>query len=275
MPLRIGYNTNGFPFHALSDVVTILADLGYDGVALTPDVHHLNPLRASTAEIDAFRAAVDRHRLARVVETGARFVLDPRRKHHPSLLSREGSERRLEFLRSCIGLASRIGAPVVSFWSGASEGEPRESELHRMCEACRDLLDEGEGSGVVLALEPEPGMLIQSLRDVVAFDRALRDARLALTLDVGHLHLSEPEPIASCIRAWTSRLINVHLDDMRRPIHEHLSFGDGEIEFPAVIGALEEIGFSGLASVELSRHGHDSVSSARSALAFLRKLARP
>ena len=43
MTLRLAYNTNGFPQHELREVVALLGDLGYRGIAITPDVHHLNP----------------------------------------------------------------------------------------------------------------------------------------------------------------------------------------------------------------------------------------
>src|SRR3712207_7245563 len=44
--------------------------------------------------------------------TDGRFALDPRREHHPSLLS-EGRQRRIEFLRRAIDVAGELGAPVV------------------------------------------------------------------------------------------------------------------------------------------------------------------
>mgnify|MGYP003430850241 CR=1 FL=1 len=42
------------------------------GIALTPDVHHLDPYRATAAEIDAFRARIERLNLGVTIEGGAR-----------------------------------------------------------------------------------------------------------------------------------------------------------------------------------------------------------
>ena len=43
-PLRFAYNTNGAANHRLDDAVALIADAGYDGVALTLDHHHLDPM---------------------------------------------------------------------------------------------------------------------------------------------------------------------------------------------------------------------------------------
>jgi sugar phosphate isomerase/epimerase len=49
-------------------------------------------------------------------------------------------------------------------------------------------------------------------------------------------------------------------------------FGEGEMEFGPVVQSLREIGYKGGVHVELSRHSHDAVETARRALAFLRAL---
>jgi sugar phosphate isomerase/epimerase len=130
---------------------------------------------------------------------------------------------------------------------------------------------------VDLAFEPEPGMLIDTLDgysellDRLA-GKAIDTSQLGLTIDVGHLHCQGELPIAEKIRASKSRLKNVHIEDMRAGIHEHLMFGDGEIDFPPVIAALAEIRYDGLLSVELSRHSHEGPEAARRAYNFLRPL---
>ena len=129
-------------------------------------------------------------------------------------------------------------------------------------------------NGVTIGFEPEPGMLVDSM---ARFDELLAlvdEPNLKLTLDVGHLRCQGETPIAEQIRRWGPRLVNVHLEDMRRGRHEHLMFGEGEIDFPPVLQALAEVGYQGGVHVELSRHSHEAPEAARGAFAFLGPMLR-
>jgi sugar phosphate isomerase/epimerase len=57
---------------------------------------------------------------------------------------------------------------------------------------------------------------------------------------------------------------------MRHGVHDHLMFGEGEIDFGEVFAALTAIDYQGGVHVELSRHSHDAVETARRAMTFLR-----
>src|SRR5699024_11331143 len=88
MTLRLSYGTNGFSDHRLGDALNIIAELGYVGVALTLDHHHLDPFSPSIrSDVAAVRRQLEELDLAVAVETGARYLLDPRRKHEPTLVS--------------------------------------------------------------------------------------------------------------------------------------------------------------------------------------------
>src|SRR6202035_4047256 len=109
--LRFGYNTNGFAHHRLEDAIVLLAELGYRSIALTLDYHALNPFDADLlGQLAAVKALLEEHGLRSVVETGARFLLDPRRKHQPTLLSPPPERaRRLDFLCRAVDIASAFG----------------------------------------------------------------------------------------------------------------------------------------------------------------------
>jgi len=266
---KLGYNTNGFPHHRLEDAIVILADLGYQSIAITLDYHSLNPFDADWPwRAEAVRRLLEQRRLECVVETGARFLLDPRRKHQPTLLSADAAERgrRIDFLRRAIDVAAVLDARAVSFWSGTpSSDEAEENLLERLVDNCR--------RGVDLAFEPEPGMFIDTMPRFARLHQAVAHPRFFLTLDVGHLHCMGETPIATRVHEWASLLRNVHIEDMRAGVHEHLMFGDGEVDFPPVLSALEQASYSGGVHVELSRHGHDAVRAAERALSFLRRAA--
>lgn len=277
--MRLAYNTNGFPQHELADVIDLLGRLGYAGIAITPDTFHLHPLRDGLAEARALKARLADRGLAVAVETGARFVLDPRRKHWPTLLDEPAdAERRLELLRRCLDIAVELGAETFSFWSGRRPaGLSDEAVLDRLAHGARALLTHARGSGVAVCFEPEPGMAIDSLERAaelllrLAAEAGEDDDGLGLMLDVGHVPVTEALTPGEALRALGDQVVGVQLDDSRGGVHEHLFFGDGEIDFADVVAALDEIGFTGLAAVELPRHDHDPVNTATRAVEYFRR----
>jgi sugar phosphate isomerase/epimerase len=226
-----------------------------------------------------------------VIETGARFLLDPLRKHEPALVTADEASRRrrLDFYRRAVLAAKALGSDCVSIWSGAlhraRDGDDpaaaddaagneraRAAALERLRSGLVELLDFADQQDVTIGFEPEPGMLIDTQRRWAELAAAIAHPRLRLTLDIGHLHCQGETPLAEQIRRWGDSLVNAHIEDMRAGVHEHLMFGAGEIDFPPVIAALAATGYQGGVHVELSRHSHEGPRAARQAYEFLAPL---
>lgn len=89
MTIRLGYGTNGLTDLRLDDALGLLSDLGYDGVGLTLDHMHLDPMGPDLlVRTRRVAARLQELGLGVTVETGARYVLDPRHKHGPSCSTR-------------------------------------------------------------------------------------------------------------------------------------------------------------------------------------------
>ena len=273
---RIGYNTNGFAHHRLEDALHVIAELGYRAVALTPDANHLPPDHTTDAELRKTRALLDRLDLAVVIETGARYVLDPRRKHRPTLVDADAGDRarRLDFLERCARIAVELGADTISLWSGVRPAEVAPDDGWRfVAEGVSRLHERIAPLGIRIAFEPEPGMLVSSLADWERLRDASSISDLGLAIDVGHVPCTERISAGEAIRCYGAALRTVHLDDTRSGVHEHLQIGDGELDWTDILRALDEVAFAGIASVELSRHSHAAPEAARVALAALRAAA--
>lgn len=277
--MRFAYNTNGTQNHRLDDALALIADAGYDGVALTLDIHHLDPFAPDLERRAlALRARLDALGLGSVVETGARFLLDPRHKHEPTLVSPEpkGRERRLDFLHRAVGVAAVLDAEAVSFWAGVPRpGVATADARGWLRDGVARLGDHAAARGVTLALEPEPGMLVETLDDWADVAASAPGVRLAL--DTGHCLVTGERDPAEAVREFADALGTVTVEDMRRGVHEHLPVGEGDMDVGAVLAALEEIRFEGLVCVELSRDSHRAHTMVPGALAALRRAgsARP
>jgi L-ribulose-5-phosphate 3-epimerase len=276
--MRLGYNTNGLAHHRLLDAIDLLADEGYASIAITLDAGALDPYEEPALlarQVQQVRSALDRRGLARVVETGSRYLLNPRLKHDPTLMDLDPSRRdcRVDFLRRSIDLAASLGAEAVSFWSGKSPVPVGEDEgLTRLAEALRPVLQHAERMKMALAFEPEPGMFIDTLDQFARLDERIEHPLFDLTIDVGHVHCSAEGDIAERLEQWRSRIRNIHMEDMIQGVHEHLMFGQGTMDFRPIFQALHAISYAGGVHVELSRHSHMAVEAVRTSAAFLKPL---
>ena len=275
MGLRYAYNTNGTANHRFADALELIADSGYDGVALTLDHHHFDPFAPELSRrAEVLGTALQRLKLGLVLETGARYLLDPRQKHEPTLVSPEpdGRARRVEFLWRAMQIAAACGAEAVSFWAGVVRGGVSQEDARAYLHAGVAELVERNVFGVTLAFEPEPGMLVEDVADFLDLQRRVPELRLAL--DTGHCIVSGGLEPADAIHQQRDNLATVSLEDMPRGKHEHLPFGEGDMDTPAVLRALRDVGYSKLACVELSRDSHRAHSMVPQALTYLKNVER-
>jgi len=273
--LRFAYNTNGAANHRLDDALSLIADSGYDGVALTLDHHHHDPFATDwAAASERLAARLRRLKLHSVIETGARYLLDPRDKHEPTMVTADaaGRDRRVAFLQRAIDIAAILGSETISFWAGIPKPDVDYAQARQWLDdglAC--VCDYAATHGVDVSFEPEPGMLIETVAGYAAL--AERHPTLRLALDTGHCIVTQDIEPAEAVRRYAAQLGTVAVEDMRRGEHIHLPFGEGDMDIGAVLAALRDIDFDRLVCVELSRESPRAHAAIPQALAYLQAFA--
>ena len=275
--MKAGYSTNSFGDVNPLDALSLLCEQGYASLAITPDRNILNPYEKTFAsEVRVWQHALAKAQMRCVVETGARHLLDSKRKHHPTLLSdaQDDCSRRIEFLRQAIELAGELNADCVSLWSGAVCSDADETLLWRkLTDGVGEVLDHASRCGVMLGFEPEPGMFIDTVaRAEELFERLGRPKSLGLTVDIGHLECLGERPLAATVRDVADRIVNVHIDDMIVCRHEHLPLGKGDIDYVPIFRELLAARYQGGLHVELPRQSHRWYETAKESYEFIHRM---
>ena len=275
--MKAGYSTNSFGDVDPLDALSLLCEQGYASLAITPDRSILNPYEKTFAsEVRVWQHALAKAQMRCVVETGARHLLDSKRKHHPTLLSdaQDDCNRRIEFLRRAIELAGELKADCVSLWSGAVCSDADETLLWRkLTDGVGEVLDHASRCGVMLGFEPEPGMFIDTVaRAEELFERLGRPKSLCLTVDIGHLECLGERPLAATVRDVADRIVNVHIDDMIVCRHEHLPLGKGDIDYVPIFRELLAARYQGGLHVELPRQSHRWYETAKESYEFIHRM---
>ncbi len=271
-----GYVTNGLMDHRLDQAIDLLSASGYTAIGITLGPAHLDPTQVTQQELDSIARKLNEAGLQAGIETGGRYLLHPVRKHWPTLASssKEGRELRQCSYFQAIDVAAALSAPVVSLWSGANDDPQRDAQevIESLISAFIPVLDYAGTKGIKIGFEPEPGMLIESLADWKRLRELVDHPALGLTVDLGHLGVTESRDPLGLLGEVVDDVIHVHIDDCRGGIHEHLPLGEGELNLPELVNLLSENDYQGQLLVELSRDSHRAPELVESSMRFLNAL---
>jgi sugar phosphate isomerase/epimerase len=214
----------------------------------------------------------------------------------------EGVRRRAaERMKDVARAAAQLGVDVVTGFTGSSiwhllySFPPNDfAEIDRgyedFAERWGPIIDVFDAEGVKFALEVHPTEIAYDFpttrRALAALDR--REG-FGINLDPSHFIPQLIDPAAFALE-FGDRIYHVHvkdsvrrLDGRRSILGSHLNFGDddrgwdfvspghGDVDFEALLRALNRIGYEGPLSIEWEDMGMDREYGARDALAFVRK----
>lgn len=274
--MRLGYHTNGLTQHQLFDGLKLLADTGYQSVAINVDHGCLAPVDHDVKQaVQGARALLQDRGMNCVVEATANFLLDAGRINYPSLMEHDPGlvESRMRYLKYCVDVAAELGADCMSMRSGfRPDGITFEEAMGRLVDGIGELLLHAAERDVVVCIEPEPEMLIDTLG---RFERLLHlfdSPRLMLTLDVSHIFFNNELPLTAQLDRWKEKIANIHIADIRDGEHHHLPFGEGQIGFPLILDAIAACQYEGGIHVDLPDHSQDATTQLRQSFDFLTPL---
>jgi hydroxypyruvate isomerase len=250
--LPLCFNTNALRQFGLARAFSEIAYAGYAGAEISLHASHYHPTTADESALESLASVIAESGLiVPCLAAGAPDLLGSV-PYEPSLVSVEGEDRdrRVAFIQTCLRLAERLRIPVVNVGSGfLAPGADAGRARRALVDGIKRCL-EGSSGGVTLAIEPEPGMFIETTDQAIEVIEAVDCPAFRMNPDIGHIRTTESD-FLQALRAALPYAVHCHIEDIRDRVHHHLIPGDGDIPFEAVFDVVEDAGFSGWVSVEL------------------------
>ena len=279
--MRLAFSTNAYLKYPFAEAAQRIASAGYEGLELLADVPHAWP---------AGLLDVQKREILRAMEqTGLVFsninafmmnaVNDRRQPYwHPSFIEPEPHYRqvRIDHTRRALSLCAELGAPHITTEPGGPllPGQSRREAINLFVEVLKPLAQHAFDKGVLLLIEPEPGLLLETTDQYLEVAERLAAPSIGLNFDVGHAYCVA-EDLPRSIAKLAPHIRHYHLEDIAATrVHHHLVPGTGAIDFAEVIGAIRATGYDGWLTVELYPFLDDPDGAARGAMEVLRPLVQ-
>jgi sugar phosphate isomerase/epimerase len=261
--MKIGYCTWGMPTVPVDTFVPFLAGLGYDGIELTV-------IPGYTTELSRLDAA-ERKRIAQMLKDNHLEL--PAIAGHTSIVERDPdvAAQHWKRLTDAVDLATDWaldGSPPPIDTTVGGMSADWDSLRDLLFERMGELVRYGEQHGVVIAVEPHVGNMLDSVDRVLELLDAIRSPFLKLNFDISHFNV-QGVPYQDSVAALAPHSVHTHVKSERgrAPHHEFLIPGEAEFDWVGYLHAMREHGYDDYITAEVSimvqrRPGYDPLAAA-------------
>jgi len=221
------------------DVIDRARTLGLDAVEI--------PLMdRADVDPDAIRARADACGMRLITSTVCQAHTDP-----CSPVEAVRAAARDELV-ACVDAAAAMGATVLSgvtysHHGGRLDDQPGRVHYERSAEVLRDVARHAARQGVTVGIEPcnrYETYLVNTADQALDLVELIGEDNVGVHLDTYHMNIEEDD-LATPIARAGDRLVHMHLSESHRGIP-----GRGTVDWPAVMGALDAIGYDGFVGLE-------------------------
>src|SRR6516225_10274905 len=215
--MQLAFSTNAYTRMSFEEAARRIARIGYRGVEIMADVPHAWPAGLLDADKRAIRKVLETHGLG-ISNMNAfmmKAVADARQPYwHPSWIEPDRHYRqvRIDHTRRSLTLARELGAPCITTEPGGpvEPGGSWSAALQLFVEGLKPVAEHAEKEGVLLLIEPEPGLLVETADQFLELMQHVDSPAVGLNFDIGHFYCVGDEP-APTVQRLARYIRHVHL----------------------------------------------------------------
>ena len=262
--MKLAFSSNAYLRFSFNDAAKKIGKLGYQGIEIMADVPHAWPAFMLEEQKQGIRDSLKSNNLAisNINSFMMHAVNDSRQRYwYPSWIEPDKHYRqiRIDHTMRCLTMAKELGAPCITTEPGGpvEAGASWNAGLKLFVEMLKPVIEHAEKEGVLLLIEPEPGLLIETADQFLEFMGYIKSPMVGCNFDIGHSYCVGDDP-ASTIPRLAKYIKHFHLEDIASTrVHHHLIPGDGAIDFKAAIEAIKAIGYKEWVTIELYPYVED------------------
>jgi inosose dehydratase len=239
--LKIGYAAITWGDNILQ-AITDIAGAGFKGIQLRSNV--LNSFGSKSAEL---LALLQQHHLPLVMFSSGNANINT--GDDAAVIKMHIDNAR--FVKSLQGADMQITNS-----SRPKEGNPAKEDLQKFGRLLNEIGKRTSDIGVTTNYHNHMNQLGQTPEEVATILDSCDNSNVRLLLDIAHYQQGGGDPVKA-IGQYKDRIKNIHLKDVR-PVagddakkYQFVELGQGTVDLPAVVKALNEIHFKGWGIVEL------------------------